>query len=59
MQDQPGREVCFSRRVSLEERVRLLGVDRQRANGTKGSLEQIFSAAVDVVDFCAKRRRGN
>jgi hypothetical protein len=35
MQDEPGREVCFSHKMSLEERVRMLGVDRQRANGTK------------------------
>ena len=35
MQDEPGREVCFSHKMSLEERVRMLGVDRQHANGTK------------------------
>jgi hypothetical protein len=35
MQDEPGREVCFSHKMSLEEQVRMLGVDRQRASGTK------------------------
>jgi hypothetical protein len=32
IQDEPGEKVRFSYKMSLEERSRMLGVDRQRAN---------------------------
>ena len=35
MQDEPERLLCFSYKMSLKERLRMLGFDRQRANGTK------------------------
>src|SRR4051812_15972630 len=36
IQDEPGGEVCFSHKMSLKERIGMLGFDRQRANGTRG-----------------------
>ena len=35
MQDEPGAEVCFSYKMSLEERYGMLGIDRHRASRRK------------------------
>jgi hypothetical protein len=53
MQDEPEAWPCFSHKMSLKERFRMLGIDHQHGNGEKLSLEQIqaFVEACGGVRF--------